>query len=253
MDITSKELQEAFARIAKGAQEAREELCDADAKVGDGDLGLTVADGFVACAALSLPSDLGQAFFEASKAFQRASPSSFGTLIATGFMAAAKALKGRDRMALSEVAGFLALARDAMLQRGKSSLGDKTGRESIPLISPLRRQRTRWSGSRERKTAWGAPGCSRRKRWARMIRGNWPYCGSRKPCDSRTPCLVHRPKRRLQPEFGKVMHKQRSSAPVDEPFDCVGALARGLVVAKRPDGFVVAKRPDGSLVFDSIP
>jgi dihydroxyacetone kinase-like protein len=126
MDITSKELQEAFARIAKGAQEAREELCDADAKVGDGDLGLTVADGFVACAALSLPSDLGQAFFEASKAFQRASPSSFGTLIATGFMAAAKALKGRDRMALSEVAGFLALARDAMLQRGKSSLGDKT-------------------------------------------------------------------------------------------------------------------------------
>jgi pyruvate,water dikinase len=36
--------------------------------------------------------------------------------------------------------------------------------------------------------------------------------------------LVHRPNRRLQPEFGKVMHKQRSSAPVNEPFDCVGAL-----------------------------
>ncbi|WP_413207185.1 dihydroxyacetone kinase subunit L [Rhodospirillum sp. A1_3_36] len=126
MDITSKELQHAFTRIAKGAEGARDELCAADAKVGDGDLGLTVADGFAACAALSLPSDLGQAFFEASKAFQRASPSSFGTLIATGFMAAAKALKGRDRMALSELAGFLALARDAMLQRGKSSLGDKT-------------------------------------------------------------------------------------------------------------------------------
>ena len=72
MAITATDLHAAFVRIANAAQVARDELCEADGRIGDGDLGLTVADGFAACAALDLPEDIGQALFHASKAFQQA-------------------------------------------------------------------------------------------------------------------------------------------------------------------------------------
>lgn len=126
MAITSHDMAGAFARIASAAAGFRDELCAADARLGDGDLGLTVADGFAEVARADLPEDVGLAFLEAAKAFQRASSSSFGTLVATGFMSAVKALKGRTSFDAGEVGGLLAGAVQAMLARGKSQLGDKT-------------------------------------------------------------------------------------------------------------------------------
>ncbi|WP_025029731.1 dihydroxyacetone kinase subunit L [Nitratireductor aquibiodomus] len=126
MEITSNELKAALARIAEHAGENREFLCQADAQLGDGDLGITVAEGFSACAKLDLSDDVGRAFFEMARTFQQVSSSSFGTLVATGLMAAAKALKDRTEFGPDEIAGLLAQARDAMLARGKSSLGEKT-------------------------------------------------------------------------------------------------------------------------------
>ena len=126
MAITSNDLKAALVRIADHARENQDVLCQADAQLGDGDLGITVAEGFTACAKLDLNEDVGRAFFEMAKTFQQASSSSFGTLVATGLMAAAKTLKDRKAFGEDELAGLLAQARDAMLARGKSSLGDKT-------------------------------------------------------------------------------------------------------------------------------
>ncbi|MBN7776536.1 dihydroxyacetone kinase subunit L [Nitratireductor aquimarinus] len=126
MPITSSELKAALARIADHARENRDFLCEADAQLGDGDLGITVAEGFAACAKLDLNEDAGRAFFEMAKTFQQASSSSFGTLVSTGMMAAAKTLRDRKEFEADEIAGLLAQARDAMLARGKSSLGEKT-------------------------------------------------------------------------------------------------------------------------------
>jgi dihydroxyacetone kinase-like protein len=126
MAITSTDLTEALRRVSSYAEKHRAELCSADAKIGDGDLGITVAEGFAACARLDLPEDIGRAFFDMSKAFQQASSSSFGTLVATGMMTAAKALKGATQLDPDRIADLVAEARDAMLARGKSSLGEKT-------------------------------------------------------------------------------------------------------------------------------
>lgn len=126
MEIKSTDLKAALARIARHAQASRNDLCAADAVIGDGDLGITVSEGFTACAELDLPEDVGRAFFDMSKRFQSVSSSSFGTLVATGMMAAAKELKGRTSFSATEIGELLALARDAMLARGKSALGEKT-------------------------------------------------------------------------------------------------------------------------------
>ncbi len=128
MGFTTEHLRRAAAALADRAEAAAEELNGQDAKLGDGDLGITVSKGWreVAKEAEALPEDLGQAFLACAKAFQRVSSSSFGTLVATAFMSAAKATKGRSEAGWGEVAGLLAGARDAMIARGRGSLGDKS-------------------------------------------------------------------------------------------------------------------------------
>lgn len=130
-EITSPALAEVLGRIAAAAEAFAPELNAADGALGDGDLGITVSRGFLEAAAAALPADVGLAFLDCAKAFQRVSSSSYGTLVATAFMSAAKATRGRDAVPASEIPALLAGALDAMMARGKGSLGDKTVLDSL--------------------------------------------------------------------------------------------------------------------------
>jgi len=133
MGFTVEHLRQAARLIAARAESAADELNTQDGALGDGDLGVTVSNGWraVADGADELPEDLGRAFLEASKAFQRVSSSSFGTLTATALMAAAKATKGRSEADWSEVGGIMNSACQAMIARGKGALGEKSILDSI--------------------------------------------------------------------------------------------------------------------------
>ena len=125
--ITTSDIHAALSRVAAAMQgAAAAELNAADGALGDGDLGITVSRGFAEAAQADLPDDLGLAFMECAKAMQRVSSSSYGTLLATAAMSAAKALKGRSEMQLSETPALIEGALAAMMARGKGALGDKT-------------------------------------------------------------------------------------------------------------------------------
>jgi dihydroxyacetone kinase-like protein len=124
--IIAGDIHAALSRVAASMQEAAAELNAADGALGDGDLGITVSRGFAEAAAADLPDDLGLAFMECAKAMQRVSSSSYGTLLATAAMSAAKVLKGRTELDPTELAGLIEGALTAMMARGKGSLGDKT-------------------------------------------------------------------------------------------------------------------------------
>lgn len=127
MALDCRALEQAAARLAATAAASKDELNTQDGKLGDGDLGITLANGWAEAARADIPQDdLGKAFLALSKAFQRVSASSYGTLLATGLMAAAKACKGRDRADFTEVSPLIAAARDAMMARGKGEIGQKS-------------------------------------------------------------------------------------------------------------------------------
>ena len=128
MGLTTDTLKAAAPRLAKAAEAAEVELNALDGQLGDGDLGITVSTGWkeVAKDAGTMPDDVGMAFLAAAKAFQRVSSSSYGTLTATALMAAAKRTKGQADVPWSEVPALVAAARDAMMERGKGALGDKS-------------------------------------------------------------------------------------------------------------------------------
>jgi dihydroxyacetone kinase-like protein len=115
-------------RVADHMETVADDLNAADGKLGDGDLGITMVRGGreVRAIAADLPPEIGEALMKVAQAFTRVSGSSFGTLLATGLMSAAKATRGRTDISWSEISSLLAGAEQAMRQRGKAELGDKT-------------------------------------------------------------------------------------------------------------------------------
>lgn len=131
--LTRDTLAEGLGRIAAHLEGAADELNTLDGQLGDGDLGVTMLRGGREVTALlpDLSADLGQALMQVAQGFTRTSGSSFGTLTATGLMAAAKATKGREAVGWSEVPSLLQAAFEMMRTRGKADLGDKTVLDAI--------------------------------------------------------------------------------------------------------------------------
>jgi len=117
-----------LAAIAAHMETVADELNALDGQLGDGDLGVTMVRGGreVVAALPSLPPEIGESLMKVAQAFTKVSGSSYGTLLATGLMSAAKATRGRTDVAWSEVSSLLDGALEAMRTRGKAALGDKT-------------------------------------------------------------------------------------------------------------------------------
>jgi len=134
--LTTDVLREALRRVAQKLEACADELNSLDAQLGDGDLGVTMVRG--ARAVLeelpNLPDDLGMAFLKCAQAFTKLSGSTYGTLLATGLMSAAKATKGRTEVAWSEVSTLLGNALQAMAQRSGGQLGEKTVLDAVEAV-----------------------------------------------------------------------------------------------------------------------
>ncbi len=122
--------------IAKRIEESADELNSADSQLGDGDLGVTMSRGMqeINGGLAGLPEDMGRALFACAKGFTKTSGSSYGTLLASGLMAAAKQCKGKATVECSEVAGLVDTALEAMIQRGKGELGAKTVLDMVDAL-----------------------------------------------------------------------------------------------------------------------
>lgn len=130
--------------VAAEMIERKDELTVLDAELGDGDLGRTVERGFAAIreaiqANENPDEDLGRFLFRMGKLFSNAGASSFGALFGTALMKGGMALKDKREANLSELADATQVALDALMERGKAKLGDKTMLDAIaPAITAMR-------------------------------------------------------------------------------------------------------------------
>lgn len=111
-------------------ESSREELRALDAAIGDGDLGITVADGARAVAdALrrdDVPGDVGGVLRCVAKAFAAANPSTMSALVAGGLLAAARTVGDRGDLDREAALQVLDAASASIASRGGAELGDKT-------------------------------------------------------------------------------------------------------------------------------
>ena len=173
-----------FQKLYEQAKKSYDEFNSADGKIGDGDLGITILNGFeeinnninkfsddmganflicsqafvkksgssfgtlIAFSFMNISKnlkeinnnidkfsdDMGANFMICSQSFVKKSGSSFGTLIAFSFMNISKNLKGKTECNHEDIVAIFETALKTILERGKTSLGDKTIADSLDLI-----------------------------------------------------------------------------------------------------------------------
>lgn len=126
-EMTAASIHSAMSRIKTGILAHVDELNERDGALGDGDLGVTLARSMELFSTQPPGGeDIGMVLLGYAKLLTGTVGSTYGTLAATGLMAAAKQTKGRTAVPWGEVSSLLGVAGAAMAARGKSQLGDKT-------------------------------------------------------------------------------------------------------------------------------
>ena len=125
-----------FQKLLDQAKVSYDEFNAADGKIGDGDLGITILNGFeeINNNINKFSDDMGANFMICSQAFVKKSGSSFGTLIAFSFMNISKRLKGKRECNHEDIISIFETALKTIQERGKTKLGDKTIADSLDLI-----------------------------------------------------------------------------------------------------------------------
>jgi len=125
-----------FQKLHEEAKKFYGEFNAADGKIGDGDLGITILNGFeeINNNINKFSDDIGANFMICSQAFVKKSGSSFGTLIAFSFMNISKSLKGKKECNHEDIISIFKTALKTIQERGKTKLGDKTIVDSLDLI-----------------------------------------------------------------------------------------------------------------------
>ena len=142
--ITCHELPELFQGAADIFEEKKEELCEMDARMGDGDLGLTMQKGFGALPQLirdnEAEGDIGKTLMKAGMKMAGLVPSTMGTLMSSGIMEGGKAIGQKGEMGPGELADFLAGFAGGIAHRGKCQLGDRTILDAVDAGARKARQ-----------------------------------------------------------------------------------------------------------------
>ena len=135
-ELTTASVQWALGRFSAKMHLCADELNSLDGALGDGDLGVNMlrAADRLTTEAPNLPADVGMALLKCAQAFTSVSASTYGTLLATGLMAAAKLTKSRTAVPWPEVSSLLGAAVQAMSDRGKGNLGDKTVLDAVEAV-----------------------------------------------------------------------------------------------------------------------
>lgn len=142
MNLTVKEFKKLFSMWADTMAANKDYLINLDSIVGDGDLGLTMSDGFAAASKAAQDSDtddLGNLFYFAGKAMSVAVPSTMGTLMASGLMEAGKNLKRKTQLELYNLGSIFEYYMNGVMLRGKAKIGEKTFIDGLhPAIQVLK-------------------------------------------------------------------------------------------------------------------
>lgn len=116
--------------------ENKDKLIAMDGIVGDGDLGLTMTDGFKAAydaVADGAITDAGKLLFAAGKAMANKVPSTMGSLMATGLKQGGKDLKGKESLENADIVQVFESYEAGVAKLGGAKVGDKTFIDGIHL------------------------------------------------------------------------------------------------------------------------
>lgn len=126
---------EIFKEISQKMSEKRDELISIDSLMGDGDLGLTMDNGFKKIveetSKYAQEKNIGKTLMKLGFAMANTVPSSMGTIVATAIMKSAASVKEKEEITLDDCVQMLNDAIKGIENIGKSKRGEKTILDSL--------------------------------------------------------------------------------------------------------------------------
>ena len=132
--MNSLDLVNVIKSISSIMNENRDYLIELDAQNGDGDLGISMSNGFKALVSFlenNKENDIGKVFMKMSSVFNEASPSSLGTILSFTMIGMAKSLKGKNKIELVDIAQAFENGIKTIMDKANSKLGEKTILDSL--------------------------------------------------------------------------------------------------------------------------
>lgn len=160
----------------------RDYLVELDQVNGDGDLGISMDDGYRAaaeCARTSEETDLGKLILACGKAFNASAPSSLGTITTFGFMGIAKSLKGKEEVGFEEAAQALLSGVENIMAKAESKEGEKTIIDAIYPAAKVLAAHASSPAEAVTKAAKAAEEGSEATRQMRAVHGRAAYSAER--------------------------------------------------------------------------
>ncbi|MDD6144443.1 MAG: DAK2 domain-containing protein [bacterium] len=129
---------EKCAEIVKSKKDA---LTEIDSMSGDGDLGVSMEIGVLKlqeCIAGYSGEEIGMMLMQGGAAFNRAAPSTMGTLIGMGLASVGGSWKGKTQLEDADLVQAARTFADAIARLGKAKRGDKTILDALyPFVDKL--------------------------------------------------------------------------------------------------------------------
>lgn len=135
--ITFEQIPEMFDSVGNLFVAKKEELCEMDARLGDGDLGLTMSKGYgslpdiLRAEAEAAGGDIGKLLMKGGMKMSSLVPSTMGFLMSTGVMEGGKAVKGATELDKDLLAALLTGFAAGVQKRGKCEPGQRTIYDAI--------------------------------------------------------------------------------------------------------------------------
>jgi phosphoenolpyruvate---glycerone phosphotransferase subunit DhaL len=137
-----KDIQSIILQIKNIIDSNQNKLMELDSVMGDGDLGFTMTKAFAAAQEEADKSEEkipGKLFTRLGMIIAKTSPSTLGTLVATGFMKGGKSIESFEQIGPEELAVFFESFVRSIMERGKSVPGNKTIIDTLfPAAEALR-------------------------------------------------------------------------------------------------------------------
>lgn len=154
-----------------------------DQQNGDGDLGITMVQGYSALAQMleqETEQDLGKLFMKCATRFNDAAPSTLGTITSFVLMGMAKTLKGKTEASLEDMTAAYEAGLALMMEKAHSKPGEKTILDSLePAARALRANLDKGAAQALTAAAKAAADGSEATRSMKSVHGRAAYYGEK--------------------------------------------------------------------------
>lgn len=166
---------------ARALCEMEAELTAIDSKLGDGDMGQSMANGgraILACLDEKENETISECLTQCALAFNRAAPSTMGTLLSLALKESARTLEGKAVLDDRDIAAIPRVFANTIQRYGKANQGDKTILDALIPFAESVEAEWKKQGSLDRALALGAEAAhagleATRGMEAKMGRARW--------------------------------------------------------------------------------